>query len=89
MCRGASPTCGGILIYLGDFAESGTENFVNHYYAQSDKDGLAFDERWNTGGFTSQWVISVLRRRAEGIFVNREGGVTQLQVASHLLRWRR
>jgi tricorn protease len=65
-------------IYLGNFGEVGTEDFVRQYYAQTDKDGLVIDERWNTGGFTSQWVISVLRRPPDGVFVNREGGVTTL-----------
>ena len=65
-------------VYLGNFAETGTEDFVRQYYAQADKEGLVFDERWNTGGFTSQWVISVLRRPAAGTFVNREGGATPL-----------
>ncbi len=65
-------------VYLGDFAETGTEDFLRQYYAQTDKPGLVIDERWNTGGFTSQWAISVLRRPADGVFVDREGGVTTL-----------
>ena len=65
-------------VYLGDFAEAGTEDFLRQYYAQADKPGLVIDERWNTGGFTSQWVISVLRGPQDGVFVNREGGVTPL-----------
>ena len=65
-------------VYLGDFAETGTEDFLRQYYAQVDRSGLVIDERWNTGGFTSQWVISVLRRPTDGIFVNRANGVTTL-----------
>ena len=65
-------------LYLGNFAELGTEDFIRQYYAQADREGLVFDERWNTGGFTSQWVLSVLRRPRDGFFINREGGTTPL-----------
>ena len=65
-------------VYLGDFSEAGAEDFGRQYYAQTEKWGLVIDERWNTGGFTSQWVISVLRRLQLGTFRNREGGVTAL-----------
>ena len=65
-------------VYLGNFNETGTEDFDRQYYAQTEKKGLIFDERWNNGGFTSQWVISVLRRIQEGVFRNREGGVSAL-----------
>ena len=65
-------------VFLGNFAEIGTEDFSRQYYAQTDKDGLVIDERWNSGGFTSQWVISVLRRPLEGMFVNREKGAAPL-----------
>ncbi len=65
-------------VFLGNFSESGTEDFDRQFYAQTDRAGLVFDDRWNTGGDTSQWVISVLRRQLAGHFLDREGGMTTL-----------
>ena len=65
-------------VFLGNFSESGTEDFDRQFYAQTDRAGLLFDDRWNSGGDTSQWVISVLRRRLAGRFLDREGGTTTL-----------
>ncbi len=71
---------GGLVgyVYLSDFSELGSEDFVRQYYAQTDKRGLVIDVRWNGGGFTSQWVLGLLRRRLAGGFLNREGGITTL-----------
>lgn len=65
-------------VFVGDFAETGTEDFARQFYAQTDRAGLVIDDRWNRGGFTSQWVVNVLGRRRAGLFVDRERGVTPL-----------
>jgi tricorn protease len=65
-------------VYLTDFYELGAEDFLRQFYAQTDKAGLVIDDRDNWGGFTSQWVLGVLRRSQAGIFENREGGRTTL-----------
>jgi tricorn protease len=65
-------------VYLSDFNELGSEDFVRQYYPQSNKPGLIIDDRENRGGFTSQWVLDLLRRPQAGLFRNREGGVTTL-----------
>jgi tricorn protease len=59
-------------IYLANMAELGTSQFIDQFYAQQDKEGLIFDVRWNSGGFTSQLMLERLRRPLAGIFVNRQ-----------------
>jgi tricorn protease len=65
-------------VYLSDFEKLGAEDFVRQFYAQTDKQGLVIDVRGNLGGFTSQWVLDILRRRRAGSFINREGAVSTL-----------
>jgi tricorn protease len=60
-------------LYLSDFDELGTLQFLRQYYAQTDKQALIVDERWNEGGHTSQWVLERLRRQLAGGYLNREG----------------
>lgn len=68
-------------IYLQDFDDQGSRDFVRQFYPQVDKAGLIIDVRWNLGGFTSQAVLDVLRRQRAGVFVNREGAVASLPTA--------
>ena len=65
-------------VYLSDFDALGSEDFLRQFYPQADKAGLVIDIRDNRGGFTSQWVLDVLRRPLAGRFRNREGAVTTL-----------
>ena len=65
-------------VYLSNFDELGSEDFIRQFYPQNGKAGLVIDVRDNTGGFTSQWVLDLLRRPLAGRFRNREGGVTTL-----------
>jgi tricorn protease len=65
-------------IYLSDFEELGSEDFIRQFYPQTDQQGLVIDVRGNRGGFTSQWVLDLLRRVRAGTFINREGAVTAL-----------
>ena len=65
-------------IFVTDFYDEGSKDFVRQFYPQVDKAGLIFDVRWNRGGFTSQAVLNVLRRDVAGVFVNREGAVSPL-----------
>jgi tricorn protease len=65
-------------LYLSDFDELGTLQFMRQFYAQTNKKALIVDERWNGGGSTSQWVLERLRRSADGGFVNRSGAVETL-----------
>jgi tricorn protease len=65
-------------LYLSDFDELGSEDFLRQYYQQTGKAALVIDDRDNRGGFTSQWVLDLLRRPQAGVFRNREGGITTL-----------
>jgi len=65
-------------VYLADFDELGTLQFLRQYYAQTDKQAMIIDERWNEGGHTSQWVLERLRRQLAGGFLSREGGTQPL-----------
>ncbi|GEN61467.1 S41 family peptidase [Acetobacter nitrogenifigens] len=65
-------------IYLSDFNELGSEDFLRQYYAQIGKGGLVIDVRDNLGGFASQWVLGALRRLQAGVFRNREGAEVAL-----------
>ncbi|MCD2317601.1 LpqB family beta-propeller domain-containing protein [Sphingomonas sp. IC-11] len=65
-------------LYLSDFNDLGSQDFLRQYYSQTNKTALVIDVRDNRGGFTSQWVLDVLRRPQAGVFRNREGGVITL-----------
>ena len=65
-------------VYLSDFSDGGTEEFLRQFYSQTDKQALVVDVRWNGGGDTSQWVLERLRRTLQGGFLNRNGGVQTL-----------
>jgi tricorn protease len=65
-------------VFLRDFDAAGSRDFLQQFYPQRDKQGLVIDVRWNSGGFTSQAVLDVLRRRLAGVFVNREGALSPL-----------
>ena len=65
-------------VFLTNFVDDGSKDFVRQFYPQRDKMGLIFDVRWNWGGFTSQAILDVLRRQRAGIYVNREGAVSPL-----------
>ncbi len=65
-------------VYLSDFDALGSEDFLRQFYPQADKTGMVIDIRDNRGGFTSQWVLDVLRRPLAGRFRNREGAITTL-----------
>lgn len=69
-------------IFLTDFDDDGSKDFVRQFYPQRNKAGLIIDVRWNRGGFTSQAVLDVLRRELAGVFVNRERAVMPLPSAT-------
>jgi tricorn protease len=65
-------------VYLANMSELGTSQFIDQFYAQQDKEGMIFDVRWNSGGFTSQLILERLRRPLAGIFVNRQGACASM-----------
>jgi tricorn protease len=65
-------------VFLSNFVGSGAEDLFRQLQGQLDKEGLVIDVRWNSGGFTSQAVLGLLRRIHAGLFVNREGAIEAL-----------
>lgn len=65
-------------VFLSDFVGTGAEDLFRQLQGQLEKDGLVVDVRWNSGGFTSQAVLGLLRRIHAGLFVNREGQIEPL-----------
>ncbi len=60
-------------IYLDDMGSNGMHQFIDQYYAESDKPGLIVDERFNGGGFIDQMLLERLRRVLVGMGTNRVG----------------
>ncbi|MCB9887290.1 MAG: PD40 domain-containing protein [Planctomycetes bacterium] len=50
-------------VHLPDMGAAGIREFVRQYYAQRDKQGLVFDDRYNGGGNISQMVVNRLQRQ--------------------------
>ncbi|HEY7390565.1 MAG TPA: PDZ domain-containing protein, partial [Bryobacteraceae bacterium] len=50
-------------VYMPDTAEAGLRSFNRYFFAQTDKQGVILDERFNGGGQVADYVINVLDRR--------------------------
>jgi len=59
-------------VYLSDMEDVGMEQFIEQFYAQTTKEGLVVDVRWNGGGEIDQVILERLRRALVGMFTNRE-----------------
>ncbi|MDT0594809.1 S41 family peptidase [Glaciecola petra] len=57
-------------VWIPDTAEGGYTWFNRYFFAQSDKQGVILDERFNHGGFIANYIIDVLRRELNGFFNN-------------------
>ncbi|HKP85666.1 MAG TPA: PDZ domain-containing protein, partial [Blastocatellia bacterium] len=53
--------CG--YMYVPDTSISGISEFSRAFYAQSDKDAMIIDERWNGGGFIPDFFTERLKRK--------------------------
>lgn len=49
-------------IYVPDEGASGFAEFVRQFYGQAGKEGLIVDDRWNSGGSSSDRMIEMLNR---------------------------
>jgi len=67
-------------VYMPDTGEGGYESFVRYYYAQSGKEGVIIDERFNGGGQAADYVIDVLRREPMNYWRTRYGHDTTTPV---------
>ncbi|HEX8843893.1 MAG TPA: PDZ domain-containing protein [Pyrinomonadaceae bacterium] len=60
-------------VYLPNVQREGYEIFNRDFYAQLDKQGLIIDERFNAGGYGSDYIIDVLRRQPLNAYAFRDG----------------
>ncbi|MGH8124869.1 MAG: S41 family peptidase, partial [Rhodanobacteraceae bacterium] len=60
-------------VYLPDTGWGGFTNFNRYYFAQVDKQGAIIDERFNHGGYISDYIIDYLTRKPMSFGVTRWG----------------
>lgn len=63
-------------VYLSDMENLGLQQFMRQFYAQTDKQALIMDDRWNGGGFIAPYALERLRRVLSALTVNREGSIS-------------
>jgi tricorn protease len=61
-------------VYMSNMGPLGLQQFMRQFYAQTNKDALIVDDRWNGGGFIAPYPLERLRRTLSAMTVNREGG---------------
>jgi tricorn protease len=62
-------------VYLPDTAGGGFTAFNRYFFAQTDKQGVVVDERFNAGGQIADYVIEVLSRRPQNYWSPRYGAI--------------
>jgi len=67
-------------VYMPDTGGGGYDSFVRYYYAQSGREGVIIDERFNGGGQAADYVIDVLRREPMNYWRTRYGHDTTTPV---------
>jgi tricorn protease len=60
-------------IYLPNVSREGYEIFNRDFYAQTDKQGLIIDERFNAGGYGSDHIVDALKRQPLNAYAFRDG----------------
>ncbi|MFL5296690.1 MAG: PDZ domain-containing protein [Phenylobacterium sp.] len=71
-------------VYLPDTGAGGFTNFNRYYFAQTDKQGVVVDERFNGGGQMADYIIEVLGRRLQGWWQPRYGAIERTPRSSIL-----
>ena len=73
--RKVAEATGGRCAYMHvpDTQISGINAFAKAFYAQTNKDALIVDERWNSGGFIPDFFVERLRRQLLSYWAPREG----------------
>jgi tricorn protease len=71
-------------VYMPDTGQGGLTNFNRYYFAQSEKQGVVLDERFNGGGQVADYVIEVMNRPLVGWWQPRYGAVYRTSAASIL-----
>ena len=62
-------------VYMNDTALPGFTSFNRYFFAQTDKQGVVLDERFNHGGQAADYVIEVLRRPLMSYWAPRYGAI--------------
>ncbi len=60
-------------VYLPDTEDEGFINFNRYYFSQVNKQGVIIDERFNHGGYISDYIIDYLTRKPMSMNVTRWG----------------
>ncbi len=60
-------------VYLPDTGFGGYANFNRYFFAQTDKQGVILDERFNGGGKAADYIIDYLRREPLNYWTTRHG----------------
>lgn len=63
-------------VYLTDMGALGLQQFMRQFYAQTNKDAMIVDDRWNGGGFIAPYPLERLRRVLAALDVGRERGIS-------------
>jgi len=62
-------------VYLPDTGAGGFAAMNRYYFAQTNKQGVVVDERYNSGGQVADYIIEVLNRKIEGYWSARYGAI--------------
>ncbi|AIE86833.1 S41 family peptidase [Fimbriimonas ginsengisoli] len=60
-------------VHIPDTGQGGWESFQRYYYAQTGKDGIIVDERFNQGGLINDFMVLEMQRTMNGVFTSRYG----------------
>jgi len=60
-------------VHIPDTGEGGWESFQRYYYAQTGKEGMIVDERFNHGGLINDFMVLEMQRSLNGVFTSRYG----------------
>jgi len=72
--RVAAATGGRVgYVYVPDTANGGWTEFTRYYFAQSGKDGIVVDERFNNGGLINDFMVDEMTKKADAAFTPRHG----------------
>jgi len=69
-------------VYMPDTAEAGLRSFTRYFFAQTEKQGVILDERYNGGGQVADYVIDVLNRQLMSFTSPRYGAITKTPAGS-------
>ncbi len=71
-------------VYLPDTGAGGFTNFNRYFFAQTNKDGVIVDERFNAGGQAADYIVQVLGRKITAWWQPRWGAIDRTPAASIL-----